>query len=106
MDLLRGKIIPVMDLRCKFGLESFARTKETCIIVIDIDGAYTGLIVDRVAEVIDIEEREIEDPPSFGASGETDFILGMGKTKEKVIMLLDIGEVLNQYFRTLEEADG
>jgi purine-binding chemotaxis protein CheW len=95
---LRGKVIPVIDLRIKFGLDSINDTNMTCIIVVQIQsGAQnmtTGIIVDEVHEVLNIECSQIEDAPSFGASVDTNFIQGMGKISDKVISLLDIDKVL------------
>ncbi|KKL28772.1 hypothetical protein LCGC14_2371790 [marine sediment metagenome] len=92
---LRGKVIPVIDLRLKFQMETIEQTEETCIIVVDVDGVEMGIIVDKVSEVLDIAGEEIEEPPSFGANVDTDFILGMGKAQERVTILLDIGKVLS-----------
>jgi purine-binding chemotaxis protein CheW len=91
---LRGKVIPVVDLRCKFGMESVEETKETCIIVVDLSDMLMGIVVDRVSEVLDIPQQEIEDTPSFGVTVSTEFILGIGKVKGKVIIILDIRAVL------------
>ena len=91
---LRGKVIPVVDLRTKFGMEAVAQTDSTCIIVVDVNGVEMGIVVDEVSEVLDIRTEEIEDAPSFGANVDTEFILGMGKTNERVTILLDIGKVL------------
>ncbi|KKM60899.1 hypothetical protein LCGC14_1537160 [marine sediment metagenome] len=91
---LRGKVIPVLDLRLKFGMPSVEQTEETCIIVVDVGGVEMGIIVDRVSEVLDISSEAIEDPPSFGVNVNTDFILGMGKAEGSVKILLDIDEVL------------
>jgi purine-binding chemotaxis protein CheW len=91
---LRGKVIPVIDLRLKFGLEEREMTNETCIIVVEVDSALMGLIVDKVLEVSDIDGSDIEDPPAFGINIDTDFILGMGKAKSRVIILLNINKVL------------
>jgi len=95
---LRGKVIPVVDLRTKFGMQAIEDTEETCIIVVDVstDGqvANMGIVVDRVEEVLDIVAGDIEDTPSLGAGVNTDFILGMGKVGERVKMLLDIDRVL------------
>ena len=99
---LRGKIIPVIELRAKFGMSSVEYTEETCIIVVEVtdpDGVerfQTGVVVDTVSEVTDIDKAQIEPPPRFGCQLNTDFILGMGKVKEKVIILLDIDKVLTQ----------
>ncbi len=96
---LRGQVIPVVDLRAKFGMETTAVTDETCIIVVEITQGgrpfNTGIIVDRVQEVLDIAGRDIEDAPQFGASVNTDFILGMGKVAQSVKILLEIDRVLS-----------
>jgi purine-binding chemotaxis protein CheW len=95
---LRGKVIPVIDMRKKFGMDSQNDTEKTCIIVVQVDSnsrdVTTGVIVDEVYEVLDIDEEQIEPPPSFGASIDTAFILGMGKVDDKVVSLLDINRVL------------
>jgi len=95
---LRGQVIPVVDLRSKFGMETAEVTEQTCIIVVEITQAgrkfNTGIIVDRVQEVLDIAGKDIEEAPQFGASVDTDFILGMGKIGESVKILLDIDRVL------------
>ncbi len=91
---LRGKVIPVVDLRLKFGMMTAEETEETCIIVVDVNGVEMGTIVDRVSEVLDINEADIEDAPAMGLDVNTDFILGMGKADEKVTILLDISKVL------------
>ncbi len=92
---LRGKVIPVVDLRLKFGMPETDYTKETCIIVVDVEGLLMGIVVDTVSEVLDIAEANIEPPPTFGSKVRTDFILGMGKFKEKVKILLDIDKILS-----------
>ncbi len=91
---LRGKVIPVIDLRCKFGMQTAEATDETCIIVVDVGNVEMGIIVDKVSEVLDIASEDIEPPPQFGVSVDTDFILGMGKTNNRVTILLDISKVL------------
>jgi purine-binding chemotaxis protein CheW len=91
---LRGKVIPVVDLRLKFSMVEAEHTEETCIIVVDVGRVEMGIIVDKVSEVLDIDPEEIEDTPSFGTSVDTDFILGMGKANNKVTILLDISKVL------------
>ena len=89
----------MVDLRAKFGMETTDVTDETCIIVVEIAQAgrkfSTGIVVDRVQEVLDIAGENIEDAPQFGASVDTDFILGMGKVGESVKILLDIDRVLS-----------
>lgn len=96
---LRGKVIPVVDLRLKFGMPHEEFTEETCIIVVEVASAaaadtLVGIIVDTVSEVLDIPGEEIEPAPEFGSSVENDFILGMGKVQEQVKILLDIDKVL------------
>jgi purine-binding chemotaxis protein CheW len=95
---LRGQVIPVIDLRAKFGMETTEVTEQTCIIVVEIaTGGHkfsTGIVVDRVQEVLDIAGEKIEEAPQFGSSFNTDFILGMGKIGETVKILLDINQVL------------
>ena len=90
---LRGKVIPVMDLRSKFRLTVAQYDDQTCIIVVDI-GVLMGVIVDTVQEVHNIPTAEIEEPPNLGASVDTTFILGMGKVDGSVKILLDIDRVL------------
>jgi purine-binding chemotaxis protein CheW len=90
---LRGKVIPVVDLRLKFGLEEIEHTDQTCIIVVDV-GKEIGIIVDTVSEVLDVQSEHVEPPPAMGASVDTSFIMGMGKVNDTVKILLDIGRVL------------
>jgi purine-binding chemotaxis protein CheW len=96
---LRGKVIPVIDLRLKFGLEAAEYTQRTCIIVVQISHPsgpmLMGAVVDGVAEVLSIQESEIEDTPDFGGELTIPYILGMAKVKGKVKMLLDIDRVLS-----------
>lgn len=93
---LRGKVIPVIDLRLKFGLDKVEYTEETCIIVLHVADSLMGIVVDRVCEVLDISESHLEPAPDFGAQLKTDFILGMGKMDEQVTMLLDIQRILTE----------
>ena len=96
---LRGQVIPVIDLRSKFGMDTTDVTEQTCIIVVEVgDGRSvikTGIIVDGVREVLDIAGDKIESPPRFDTSVNTDFILGMGKIEKSVKILLDIDKVLD-----------
>lgn len=97
---LRGKVIPVLDLRLKFGMEEIDYTERTCIIVVEIEGAsgiiLMGIVVDSVSEVLNIKGDEIEDTPSFGTGLDTDYILGMAKMEGGVKILLDIDRVLSE----------
>ncbi len=95
---LRGKVIPVVDLRKKFNLPEKGSTEQTCITVLEITSNtrtfHTGIIVDSVSEVIDIEENQLEATPYFGNGIKTNFILAIAKIQESVKILLDIDEVL------------
>jgi len=97
---LRGKVIPVVDLRLKFGMAKTESTDQTVIIVVQYSTGtadYTmGILVDEVLEVLNIDSEQIEPPPSFGGTIESEFILGIGKSEKRVIFLLDIGRVLTE----------
>ena len=102
---LRGKIISIVDLRLKFGMDEVEATAETCIIVVRAAGVEIGIIVDKVSEVIDIHPQDIEDAPSFGTAVNTDYILGIGKSEDRVKLLLDIEKVLvDQDVRQIQAA--
>lgn len=91
---LRGKVIPIIDLRLKFGMEAIPQTEETCIIVVQAQGVELGIVVDRVSEVLDIPADDIDETPSFGSEVQTDFLLGIAKTNGHVKLLLNIDRVL------------
>ena len=94
---LRGKVIPVVDLRLKFGLPETEYTQRTCIIVVQVQketSLLMGIVVDSVAEVLNIMAADIEDTPNFGQGVATPYLLGMAKIKGRVKLLLDIDEVL------------
>lgn len=96
---LRGKVIPVIDLRVRFGMGANGYTDRTCIVVVEIGGVsgklHIGVVVDSVSEVLNIKGSDIEDTPSFGTSLNTEYILGMAKTGGGVKILLDIDQVLS-----------
>ncbi len=96
---LRGKVIPVVDLRLKFGMEQQETTRKTCIIVVQVQrgdaGLIIGIMVDEVSEVLNISEDQIEAAPAMGTQVDTHFILGMAKTEDAVKILLDIDQVLS-----------
>ena len=106
---LRGKIIPVVDLRLKFGLAEAATTERTCIVVVQVrlpSGGSTqmGLVVDDVEEVLNITPADIEETPDFGSQIDTRYILGMAKIKGSVKALLDIDRVISgEVVETLAE---
>lgn len=91
---LRGKVISIMDLRARFGMRPAEHAAETCIIVVQVGGVQIGLLVDRVSEVLDVPESEIEDAPGFGVEIDTDYILGVAKSSGRVKLLLDMDRVL------------
>ena len=96
---LRGKIIPVMDLRLKFSMAERPYDEQTCIIIVEIviqnKKHFIGLVVDKVAEVVNVYSSDIEMPPQYGQDCEESFLTGIGKVKEKVVMLLDIEMIVN-----------
>ena len=95
---LRGKVIPVVDLRLKFGLPETAYNDRTCIIVVSVQSSngivLTGVVVDSVSEVLNIANSDIEEAPNFGDKSDVAYLLGMAKIKGKVKILLEIDEVL------------
>lgn len=97
---LRGKVIPIIDLRLRFGMVEIEYNDRTCIIVVEIQGqsemVMTGIVVDSVSEVLSIRRVDIEDPPTFGTSLNTTFILGLAKMEGSVKILLDIDKVLTK----------
>ncbi len=92
---LRGRVIPIVDLRVKFGMPEWAGDDTTCMIVVQVQGIQLGIVVDRVSEVLAILEEEIDDAPAFGASVNTEFLLGIAKSAGKIKLLLDIDRVLS-----------
>lgn len=108
---LRGKIIPIMDLRSKFGMQGIDYTERTCIIVVEVyvnkAKRPMGIVVDTVSEVVNIDESEIEETLDYGAKLEEEFLTGMGKVKDKVIMILNIDKIINsrEITLTLQEAE-
>ena len=104
---LRGKVIPVVDLRLKFGIPETEYTQRTCIIVVQVQKESTkmlmGIVVDSVVEVLNIMAADIEDTPNFGQGVSTPYLLGMAKIKGRVKLLLDIDDVLtNQELHGLD----
>jgi len=105
---LRGKVIPVIDLRLKFGMGEIPYTDRTCIIVVEIDSdnntVLIGIVVDAVSEVLNIKEEDVEETPAFGTKLNTEYILGMAKMEGGVKILLDIDKVLsNEEISDLEK---
>lgn len=96
---LRGAVVPVVDLSARFGRSASAVTRRSCIVIIEADNAGEkqdiGVLVDAVSEVLEIAATNIEPPPSFGAKIRADFISGMGKVKDKFVIILDANKVLS-----------
>jgi purine-binding chemotaxis protein CheW len=96
---LRGKVVPVIDLRLKFGLPAADYTQRTCIVVTQVKGEsgliLMGVIVDGVSEVLNLMSSDIEDTPDFGEEIAGGYLLGLAKVKGKVKILLDIDRVLS-----------
>lgn len=91
---LRGKVIPVMDVRLRFGLPARDYDERTCIVVVNIDDKSVGLVVDQVSEVADIAEGQVEPPPYLSKGHGSSYIRGMGKINDKVKILLDVNRLL------------
>lgn len=106
---LRGQVIPVVDLRAKFGMEEADVTDQTCIIVVEInagnDTMQTGTIVDSVSEVLDIKPEELEEPPQMGYGMADSAILAMAKVNGSVKILLDIDKVISSDLNFIDTID-
>jgi purine-binding chemotaxis protein CheW len=92
---LRGAIVPIVDLRAKFGMEAVEYTMFTVIVVVVVRGRIMGVIVDAVSDVLDIATKDIQPAPNFGARVDTSFIQSIAKSGDKLITLLDIDRVLS-----------
>ncbi|MFZ5774742.1 MAG: chemotaxis protein CheW [Thermodesulfobacteriota bacterium] len=101
---LRGKVIPVMDVRTRFKLPNREYDDRTCIIVVNINNTSIGLVVDKVQEVVDIPADQVEAPPEKGRGKRSRFIQGMGKLAEAVKILLNVEQLL--YEEELEQLEG
>ncbi len=96
---VRGSVVPVVDLAVRFGLPEMAVTGRTCIVIVEVelDGERTvmGIMADAVSQVIDLAEDDIQPPPAFGTRVHMDYLLGMGRSGKKFILLLDIDRILS-----------
>ncbi|HTQ98178.1 MAG TPA: chemotaxis protein CheW [Candidatus Acidoferrum sp.] len=102
---LRGKIIPVMDLRKRFGSPAIQSDKKNRILVVELENRLLGLIVSSASEVLKIPPSEIEPPGAVFAEGESSYVTGVGKLKGRLVILLDIARLLRQpEYKKLEEA--
>jgi len=108
---LRGSVVPVVDLRLKFGLPMAEQTVNTCVIIVEVELAgerlVMGAMADAVQEVLDLEPDQIEPPPHIGSKLNTDFIKGMGKHNDDFIIILDIDKVFTTAeLASFEEVEG
>lgn len=96
---LRGSVVPVIDMRLKFGMEHVERTRDTCIVVVEVDvdgeSVVVGALADSVREVLDLEPSQIEPPPRIGTRLNTEFIKGMGNLDDRFVIILDINRVFS-----------
>jgi purine-binding chemotaxis protein CheW len=96
---VRGNVVPVVDMRLKFGLSITEKTVDTCIVVMEIaveeDKTILGALVDSVQEVFELEANQIEPPPRIGSRWRTEFIKGIGKRNDELIIILDIDKVFS-----------
>ncbi|PLY02961.1 MAG: chemotaxis protein CheW, partial [Desulfuromonas sp.] len=96
---LRGSVVPVINMRLKFGMEDIEKTRDSCIIVVevDVDGEpiTVGALADSVQEVMDMNDSQIEPPPKIGTKLNTEFIKGMGNLGDKFVIILDINKVFS-----------
>ena len=91
---LRGKVIPVIDVRLRFGFSEREYDERTCIVVVNIQSTSVGLIVDSVTEVLDIPAEQIDPPPNVNKSAQSRYIIGLGKTGESVKIILGVDKIL------------
>lgn len=96
---LRGSVVPVIDMRLKFGMPAAERTRDTCIVVVEVDvdgdSVVVGALADSVREVLDLDSSQIEPPPRIGTRLNTDFIKGMGNIDGRFVIILDINRVFS-----------
>lgn len=93
---LRGQVIPVLDLRCKFEMETVDHDEMTCIIVVQVAEILVGILVDRVNEVSDLQESMLQEMPEINSGPMSDCTLGVGKVEDRVIMLLNIEKMIDR----------
>jgi len=93
---LRGKVIPIIDMRRRFGIESIEHGKDTRIIVIEINHMVVGFVVDAVSEVLRIPASTVEPPPSIVAGIDSEYISGVGKLNDRLLLMIDLDKLLSQ----------
>ena len=92
---LRGKVIPVIDIRLKFDMEDIEYNEHTTIIIVDIDDISIGFIVDKTSEVVKIDKSNLMPPPKFGTGIDTSFLKSMAKTKDSITMIVDLEKLFS-----------
>jgi len=92
---LRGKIIPVIDLRTRFDMNPGEPTKESCVVVVEMDGLLTGMAVDFLVGVVTVESEQLEPSPRLGSNIHTEYISGIAKLGERVVIVLDMNTILS-----------
>ena len=92
---LRGRVIPIVDLRVRFGLNASAYTRQTCIIVVDSERGQAGLLVDSIHGVANLTADQIEPRPQIGTTTDSTFVTGMGKIEKRVLILVDVARILS-----------
>ncbi len=93
---LRGKIVSIIDLRKRFGENNITRNKKNRILVTEVEGKMVGLIVDAASEVLKMPAADVEDPPSVFEEGELNYVTGVGKLKDRLIILIELNKVLQK----------
>ena len=103
---LRGRVVPVMDLRLRFNIEEREHDDRTCIIIVNVGASSMGFIVDTVAEVQDIPEQDIDPPPSFETNtGREHYVSGLGKMEDYVAILVDVDRIVHEtQIKSIEQA--
>lgn len=103
---LRGKVIPVMDVRLRFKMPAREYDERTCVIVVQFKENIVGLVVDTVSEVLDIPEADVENSQNFNQSSDNNFICGMGKVNEQIKMVIDVDALLHRDDLLIQEISG
>ena len=93
---LRGKIVSVVDLRKRFGEREIRRTKKNRILVVEVQGKMVGLIVDAASEVLKVPPSEVEQPPEVFEEGELNYVTGVGKLKDRLVIMVDLNKILQR----------
>jgi purine-binding chemotaxis protein CheW len=101
---MRGSVIPVIDLRVRFGMKSREYDDKTCIVVVEHEDVRSGLIVDRVNEVLTLDEEKIEPTPPLGRSVEEEYLAGIARLEERILALVELGAMLSENRAVLEGA--